>query len=65
MNNTGVKIILVKSDSWSSFSSFAGEDGSEGIGVVASSSNGSDFFFLCLRRVDGGEGGGLGGRCWL
>jgi hypothetical protein len=51
----------VRRESGSSSNPFAGEDGAESIGVVASSSKGSAF--LCLRRVDGGDGGGLGGRC--
>lgn len=54
----------------SSFTLFAGEDGSEGIGVVASCSNGSGLFlgrrFLVSDcACTGGDGGGLGGRCRL
>lgn len=41
-----------------------GEDGGDGIGVLASFSNES-VRFLCLLRVWGGDGGGLGGRCWF
>lgn len=51
----------VKRGSFSPSSSFAGDEGADGRGVVASCSNGSGFF-LCLRLVAGGDGGGLGGR---
>lgn len=51
----------VKRDSLSFSNSFAGDEGADGRGVVASCSNGSGFF-LCLRLVAGGDGGGLGGR---
>jgi hypothetical protein len=42
-----------------------GDDGGDGIGVLASFAKES-CLFLCLRRVECGDGGGLGGRCsWL
>jgi hypothetical protein len=41
-----------------------GDPGGEGIGVLASFSKES-CRFLWRRRVEGGDGGGLGGRSWL
>jgi len=56
-------LTFVRSGSWfsSASGSCEGDDGGEGIGVLASFSNES-VRFLCRRRVEGGEGGGLGGR---
>jgi hypothetical protein len=38
-----------------------GDDGGDGIELLASASKES-CLFLCLRRVECGDGGGLGGR---
>jgi hypothetical protein len=57
-------VTLPKSESWSSSVTGPcdGDDGGEGMGVFASFAKES-CLFLCLRRVECGDGGGLGGRC--
>jgi hypothetical protein len=47
---------------WDACGSSNGDDVRDGSGVFASFSKES-VLFLFLRRVEGGDGGGLGGRC--
>lgn len=61
VNITGATTTFVHIVSFSA-SSLGGDTGGDGIGVIGRSSNASCFFFGCLRRVLGGDGGGLGGR---
>lgn len=65
MKSIGVRIILVRRDS-SSPDKFSGDEGREGTGVSANSSNVSAFFFfLCRYLVACGDAGGLRGLCGL
>ena len=56
------RLTFVSNESSCSPGRVMGDDGREGTGVRANSSKESDFFLLCLLRVDGGESGGVRGR---